>query len=64
MVDDDLDTYSECTGDCNDADSTVYPGAAELCDGLSNDCLNPDWPTPLSDDVDNDSDALSECEGD
>lgn len=25
--------------DCNDSNITVYPGAAELCDGLLNDCL-------------------------
>ncbi|MEC8425679.1 MAG: putative metal-binding motif-containing protein, partial [Myxococcota bacterium] len=25
-------------GDCNDFDATVLPGAAELCDGLDNDC--------------------------
>jgi len=24
--------------DCNDADDAVYPGAAEVCDGLDNDC--------------------------
>ena len=24
--------------DCDDYDATVYPGAAELCDGLDNDC--------------------------
>ncbi len=24
--------------DCDDTDSTVYPGATELCDGLDNDC--------------------------
>jgi hypothetical protein len=26
------------TGDCDDARSTVFPGAPELCDGLDNDC--------------------------
>ena len=25
-------------GDCDDAQATVYPGAAEACDGLDNDC--------------------------
>jgi hypothetical protein len=26
------------TIDCNDAEATVYPGAAELCDGIDNQC--------------------------
>src|SRR5262249_49939806 len=37
-VDHDGDRYSACMGDCNDADTTVHPGAAELCDGKDNDC--------------------------
>jgi N-acetylneuraminic acid mutarotase len=36
--DDDGDGYSECGGDCNDDRVEIYPGGAELCDGLDNDC--------------------------
>ncbi|MFN7130733.1 MAG: putative metal-binding motif-containing protein, partial [Myxococcales bacterium] len=37
-ADSDRDGFSQCTGDCNDSDKTVYPGAPELCDGKNNDC--------------------------
>ena len=30
--------YVSNDGDCNDDDSTVHPGAPELCDGRDNDC--------------------------
>jgi len=30
--------YGPTPGDCNDGDNTIYPGAAELCDGNDNDC--------------------------
>ena len=41
-VDEDGDGYgvgADCEGhDCDDADASVSPGAAEICDGLDNDC--------------------------
>ena len=30
--------FVEKGGDCNDNDGTIYPGAAEICDGKDNDC--------------------------
>ncbi len=30
--------YSDRGGDCDDSDSTIYPGAEELCDGEDSDC--------------------------
>ncbi len=37
-ADDDRDRYSASEGDCDDADAFVYPGHAETCDDLDNDC--------------------------
>ncbi|MGB4929978.1 MAG: MopE-related protein, partial [Chitinophagales bacterium] len=30
--------YVLITGDCDDADATVYPGVIDLCNGIDNDC--------------------------
>ncbi len=36
---DSVEGYTEVSGDCDDEDDTVYPGAPELCgDGVFNDC--------------------------
>ncbi len=38
-VDDDGDGYTENEGDCNDRNTTIYPGALEVCgDGIDQDC--------------------------
>jgi hypothetical protein len=38
-VDNDHDTYYDLCGDCNDANSTINPGALEICgDSKDNDC--------------------------
>jgi hypothetical protein len=73
-VDNDGDDFVECEtwvgadtsldgDDCDDTLSSVYPGAAELCDGLHNDC--DDWvsgnPVVPSDETDDDGDDHVEC---
>jgi hypothetical protein len=56
----DLDKDGATSGrDCDDDDSTVYPGAPELCDGKDNDCDE-----GTTDETDNDGDGFSPCGGD
>jgi hypothetical protein len=55
-VDEDGDGVSSDL-DCDDTDPTVYPGAAELCDGLDNDCNG-----RLDVEEDLDGDGISDCE--
>ena len=49
-----------CEGDCNDADASRFPGNAEVCDGVDNDC---DGTLP-ADELDADADGFAACEGD
>ena len=77
-TDDDSDTYVECTiagsgwvgsgsvtggDDCDDAEDTVYPGAAEICDGQFNDCDDTDYSATSApdDELDDDSDGYVDC---
>ncbi|MCP4600358.1 MAG: SUMF1/EgtB/PvdO family nonheme iron enzyme [Proteobacteria bacterium] len=46
-VDNDGDGYTENDGDCDDADSSKYPGATEICgDGIDQDCDGSDQICP------------------
>ncbi|MCI0566685.1 MAG: S8 family serine peptidase, partial [Acidobacteria bacterium] len=49
------------TADCDDAHATVYPGAAQICDGRNNDCSAPGWPTVPANEVDADADGHPLC---
>src|SRR5207249_7010920 len=56
----DGDGISACNGDCNDLNPAVHPGAAEVCDGLDDDCDGQgDVELP-----DLDGDGYSACRGD
>ena len=57
-TDSDGDGSGRCD-DCDDADATVFPGAAEACDGVDNDCDG-----ALEDLDDADGDGTSACAGD
>ena len=53
--------YTLTPDDCNDSESSIYPNAPELCDGIINDCNTSTLPT---NEQDQDSDGVSECAGD
>ena len=60
LDDADGDGADTCAGDCDDGDPLTYPGAAELCDGLDNDCDG----VADADEVDADLDGWMACAGD
>ena len=46
-IDNDQDGYTEYQGDCNDSDSTISPGAIEVCeDNIDQDCNGSDLICP------------------
>jgi RHS repeat-associated protein len=54
-VDLDQDGVTACAGDCDDHDPARYPGNAEVCDGVDNDC------NTLVDELDGDGDGVLDC---
>ncbi|HEU5181215.1 MAG TPA: putative metal-binding motif-containing protein, partial [Candidatus Polarisedimenticolia bacterium] len=50
--------------DCDDSNAAIYPGAPQLCDGLSNDCSNPAWPAVPANEADSDGDGHRICAND
>jgi hypothetical protein len=59
-VDDDLDTFSECQGDCDDTNAAIFPGAVEACNGVDDDCVRG---VPAAE-ADDDGDGFRVCAGD
>ncbi len=57
-TDADADGY-DTTTDCNDTDPNINPGAAEICDGIDQDC-----DTVIDDGFDLDGDGYTTCAGD
>ena len=58
LVDLDLDTYTSDV-DCNDADASIHPGAAEVCNGVDDNCVN-----GIDEGFDADADTYTSCGGD
>jgi hypothetical protein len=40
-VDNDMDTFTDCAGDCNDSDASVNPNEVDTCNGVDDDCDGP-----------------------
>ena len=60
--DTDSDGYTSCSGDCDDTDPDVHPGAEEVADGVDQDC--DDIIDEGTEAYDDDGDGYTELEGD
>ena len=61
-LDHDGDGFSLREGDCDDTNASIYPGAADISDGLDNDCDGEvDEGSP---DADDDGDGFADVDGD
>ncbi len=60
LDDADGDGFDTCSGDCDDSNSDLYPGAPELCDLLDSDCDGIIGPA----EADTDGDGWGICQGD
>jgi len=58
-VDADQDGFTSCSGDCNDSDPAVHPGAVETCNGIDDDCA-----VAVDNGFDQDGDGFTSCGGD
>ncbi|HJQ99923.1 MAG TPA: MopE-related protein [Candidatus Polarisedimenticolaceae bacterium] len=50
--------------DCDDANPAIYSGASQLCDGINNNCSDPNWPTVPAVEANADGDVFRICAGD
>jgi hypothetical protein len=55
---------SSVSDDCDDTNSSVFPGAAESCDGVENDCRRAAWPVAPANEADADDDGYRVCQND
>jgi hypothetical protein len=58
-LDNDLDSFTHCGGDCNDDDETINPSSPEVCDHIDNNCSG-----TIDEGFDEDSDGYTVCGGD